>query len=327
MATIYEPAYVFVEQRLEDVLNDGLSNTISAVEGPLRVALVLYVVLYGWAILRGSISEPIMDGVVRLVKLAFIYVVATTVAYNSYVTEPLFTDLPNWLAQALSGQTGDGVGGSFDSFFNRGGYLADKIYASASVAAPLGYITGTTVWFVTALSTALGFGIVLLAKCALAVLVALGPIFIACLVFEATRGFFFGWLRQGVNYLLLFALILTVFHMILGLVEGQWGNIEGQANPNTSGLIFIALCCLGVIFFLQTPNIAAGIAGGAAAGIGDFMNAGRAGAAGTVATGTVGAKLAWKGGRALASRFGSARGEGSVSPSGGGSTRNGHPRR
>ena len=82
-----------------------------------------------------------------------------------------------------------------------------------------------------------------------------------------------------------------------------------------------------MIFFLQTPNIAAGIAGGAAAGIGDFMNAGRAGAAGTVATGTVGAKLAWKGGRALASRFGSARGEGSVSPSGGGSTRNGHPRR
>lgn len=324
MATIYEPAYTFVENRLDDVLHDGLGNTISAVEGPLRLALVLYVVLYGWAILRGSISEPILDGVVRLVKLAFIYVVATTVAYNSYVTEPLFTDLPNWLAGAISGHTASGVGGSFDSFFNRGGYLADKIYSSASVAAPLGYITGTAVWFVTALSTALGFGIVLLAKCALAVLVALGPIFIACLVFDATRGFFFGWLRQAVNYLLLFALILTVFYIILSLVEGQWSNIEGQANPNTSGLVFIALCCLGAIFFLQTPNIAAGIAGGAASGIGDFINAGRAGAAGTVAA-TIGAgKLGSRGAQAVGSRLGGGPG-GTVRPTGGVS--NGHPRR
>lgn len=321
MATIYQPAYIYVDQQLTSVLNDGLSNVISAVDGPLRLTLALYVVLYGWAILRGSISEPVLDGVVRLVKLCFIYVVATTVAYNSYVTDPLFNDLPDWLAQAISGQNAGGVGGAFDEFVNRGGYLADKIFARASVAAPLGWIIGTCVWLITAISTGLGFGIVMLAKCALALLVALGPIFIACVVFEATRGFFFGWLRQGVNYLLLFALIITVFYIILGIVEAQWSNIEGQANPNTSGLIFIAVCIFGGIFFLQTPNIAAGIAGGAAAGLGDFFNASRGGAA--VGVGTV--KLGYRASRAIASRVPRQRG-GSIERSSTVSS-NGHPRR
>ncbi|MCR5876833.1 type IV secretion system protein [Phenylobacterium sp. J426] len=225
------------------------------------MALILYIVLWAYSVLAGRITEPVMDGVLRLVKLCFIYAVATTVAYNTYVTGPLFEDLPNWLAKAISGSGAPSVGAAFDSFFNRGGYLATKIFNSATLTDPGPYVTGAVVWVVTALTAALGFGIVMLAKVALAVLVALGPIFIACLVFEASRMFFYGWLKQGVNYLILFALIITVFQIILALVEGQWGNIDGQADPTAAGLLFIALCLLGAIFFLQTPNIAAGIAG------------------------------------------------------------------
>lgn len=321
MATIYQPAYQYVDDRLNAVLNQGLSNIISEVEGPLRLALILYVVLYGYAIFRGSISEPVMDGVVRLVKLSFIYVVATSVAYNSYVTTPLFIDLPNWLAQAISGSASPSVGEAFDDFFNRGGYLANKIMDSATLADWGPTITGGAVWVATALTSGLGFGIVMLAKIALAILVALGPIFIACLVFEPTRSFFYGWLRQGVNYLLLFALIITVNQIVLALVTGQWANIDGQADPSEGGLLFIALCVFGIIFFLQTPNIATGIAGGAAAGLGDFFNASRGGAAAGVGT----VKLGYRASRAIASRIPRHRG-GSIERSST-SSPNGHPRR
>ena len=101
---------------------------------------------------------------------------------------------------------------------------------------------------------------------------ALGPIFVACALFDATRRFFFGWLSQAVNYLVLFALIITVFQLILSLVAQQWGNID-SSDPMAGGLLFVALCLLGAIFFLQTPAIAAGIAGGASAGLADFANA------------------------------------------------------
>ena len=72
-------------------------------------------------------------------------------------------------------------------------------------------------FIIGALAAALGFGVVLVAKLALALLVTLGPIFIACALFDATRRFFFGWLSQAVNYLVLFALIIVIFQLVLSL--------------------------------------------------------------------------------------------------------------
>jgi type IV secretion system protein VirB6 len=269
---IFQPAYGFVDAKLDVFLNARASSVIAEVSGPLRVALVLYVLLYGFAILRGSIQEPFMDFVVRSVKLAFIYMLATTVAYSTYVTDPLFNVLPDTLARAISGAGVPDVGAAFDQFFSRAAYLAEKIAKEASPIDFAPWILAAVVYVIGALAAALGFGVVLIAKVALALLVALGPIFIACALFEATRRFFFGWLSQAVNYLVLFALIITVFQLILSLVDQQWGQIDGQ-DPMAGGLLFIALCLLGAIFFLQTPAIAAGIAGGASAGLADFANA------------------------------------------------------
>jgi type IV secretion system protein VirB6 len=269
---IFQPAYQFVDGKLDVFLNERASSVITEVSGPLRAALVLYVLLYGFAILRGTISEPVMDFAVRSLKLAFVYLLATTVAYSTYVTDPLFHVLPDTLARAVSGAGVPDVGAAFDQFFSRAAYLAEKITKEASPIDFGPWILGAVVYIVGALAAALGFGVVMIAKVALALLVALGPIFIACALFDASRRFFFGWLSQAVNYLVLFALILTIFQLILSLVDQQWGQIDGQ-DPMAGGLLFIALCLLGAIFFLQTPAIAAGIAGGASAGLADFANA------------------------------------------------------
>jgi type IV secretion system protein VirB6 len=269
---IFQPAYTFIDGKLDTFLNADASNVIAAVAGPMRAALVLYVLLYGFAILRGAISEPIVDFAIRSLKLAFIYMLATTVAYSNWVTTPLFHTMPDALTQALGGSTATDPGTAFDQFFARACYLGEKISQSASLANPAPYLVAGAAYVIGALAAALGFGIVIVAKVTLALLVALGPIFIACSLFDASRRFFFGWLSQAVNYLVLMALIIAVIQMILSLVSDQWGQIDGQ-DPTAGGLIFIALCILGAIFFLQTPAIAAGIAGGASAGIADFGNA------------------------------------------------------
>jgi type IV secretion system protein VirB6 len=269
---IFQPAYQFIDEKLSVFLGERTASVIAEVAGPLRAALVLYVLLYGFGILRGSIQEPVMDFAVRSIKLALVYMLATTVAYTTYVTEPLFNVLPNTLARAISGSGVPDVGSAFDQFFARAAYLAERI---ASEASPIDFgpwILAALVWLIGALAAALGFGVVMIAKVALALLVALGPIFIACALFNASRRFFFGWLSQAVNYLVLFAVIITVFQLILSLVTQQWERIDG-ADPMAGGLLFIALCLLGAIFFLQTPAIAAGIAGGASAGLADFANA------------------------------------------------------
>ena len=107
---IFRSTYQFVEAKLEVVLNGRASDLMSQVSGPLRAALVLYVLLYGFAILRGAISEPVTDFAIRSVKLSLIYVLATTPAYTSFVTEPLFHTLPDSLARGISGGAAPDVG-------------------------------------------------------------------------------------------------------------------------------------------------------------------------------------------------------------------------
>jgi type IV secretion system protein VirB6 len=269
---VFVPAYSFIDGKLDQFLTTGAGRVTAAVAGPLRTALVLYVLLYGIAILRGAIAEPVMDFAVRSLKLALIYMLATTVAYGTWVTQPLFHTLPDALAQAVSGATGGDAGTAFDQFFSRAAYLGQK---AAQDATPLNWIPliiGGAVFVMGALAAALGFGIVMLSQVALALLVALGPIFIGCALFDASRRYFFGWLSQAVNYLVLFALIIAVFQLILALVAAQWSAIDAQ-DAVVGGLLFIALCLLAGIFFLQIPAIAAGIAGGASAGLADFGNA------------------------------------------------------
>ena len=296
---IFGPAYGFVDGKLDEFLGQGLGRVTAEVAGPMRAALVLYVLLYGVAILRGAISEPLLDFAVRSLKLALIFMLATTAAYGAWITQPLFHTLPDTLARAISGTSSGDAGTAFDQFFSRAVYLGEKIGGTATPVNWIPLLVSGAVFVTGALAAALGFGIVMLAKVALALLVALGPIFVACALFDASRRYFFGWLSQSVNYLVLFALIIAVFQLVLALVRSQWASIEGE-DPVSGGLLFIALCLLAAIFFLQTPAIAAGIAGGASAGLADFGNAAAMGLRGQApfATGATG------GGRAQTPREG-----------------------
>ena len=269
---IFQQTYQFVDAKLDAFLDDRAGAMIAEISGPLRAALTLYVLLYGFAILRGAISEPVMDFAVRSLKLSLIVLLASTSAYSSFVGDALLHGLPDSLARAVSGASAPDVGAAFDAFFSRAGYLAEKIAQEANLNNPLPWLVSVGVLVIGALAAAMGFGVVMIAKVALALLVALGPIFIACALFEASRRFFFGWLAQAVNYIVLFGLIIVVFQLILSLVDQQWSQIDGQ-DPVAGGLVFIALCCLAMIFFLQTPAIAAGVAGGASGGLADFANA------------------------------------------------------
>lgn len=270
---VFEPAYDFVDNRLTAILGERVAAVTAELAGPLRAALVLYIVLYGFAIFRGSIAEPVMDFALRSIKLVFIYAIATTPAYGAYVTQPLFTDFPNSLTQAMSGSGAASVGEAFDELMNFAGYLGEQASDRGSIADFGPWLVGAVVFIAGALAAALGFGVVMVAKIGLALLVTIGPIFVALALFEATRRFFFGWLAQGVNYLVLFALILTVVQLVLDLVRSQWGAIEGM-DPVAGGLVFIALCLLAGYFFLQMPALAAGVAGGASAGVADFVQSG-----------------------------------------------------
>jgi len=120
------------------------------------------------------------------------------------------------------------------------------------------------------LSAAIGFSITIFAKIALAIIIALGPIFIALALFEPTRRFFHGWLGQVFNYIILMGVIIAITTLISDLGSIAIAAAESKADVTIGAVLFAVYLFLGTIFFFQAPAIATGIAGGAAAGVGAF---------------------------------------------------------
>lgn len=88
---------------LETFVSDGTSNIAEWVTGPLTAAVTLYVVLYGYLVLRGSVQEPILDFAYRAIKLAIIVMLVKNAGeYQTYVTNIFFEVLPKEIAQALN---------------------------------------------------------------------------------------------------------------------------------------------------------------------------------------------------------------------------------
>jgi type IV secretion system protein VirB6 len=125
----------------------------------------------------------------------------------------------------------------------------------------------------TILCAALGFVISAFGLFALALLSVVGPLFVAALLFESTRGYFFAWLGSCINYLMLivFALVLTLFLTQIG--DTILTTITEQDDLVFVAVKAIAFYALGFFFFLQIPMLAASLGGGGPALANQFAQA------------------------------------------------------
>src|SRR5258708_451477 len=92
------------EQPITTFVSTSVSNLASYVDGPLRVAVMLYVILYGFAVMRGAISEPIMEFAWRAMRIVVVVLLATNSgAFQQHVTGLFFLSLRKEIGNALAG--------------------------------------------------------------------------------------------------------------------------------------------------------------------------------------------------------------------------------
>lgn len=121
---------------------------------------------------------------------------------------------------------------------------------------------------------AVGFVIVLYALFALACLAVVGPIFVAALLFDSTRSYFFSWLGSVLNFLMLSLFAMLLVLVVANVAESATATFDGDFDNIWSTCIrIIAFYILACFFFLQIPGIAASLGGGAAAMVSQFGNA------------------------------------------------------
>jgi type IV secretion system protein VirB6 len=108
--------------------------------------------------------------------------------------------------------------------------------------------------------------LIALSHVALAILLALGPFFIAMLLFETTKRLFDAWLAQLANYALITVLTVMAAALLLQVVDSYAAQTaaRGAAILTVDALNMVLVAVLVFLFMRQVMPIASGLAGGAA---------------------------------------------------------------
>jgi type IV secretion system protein VirB6 len=261
-ATFWE----WLNGQLATYIGTNTALVAASLEPFIITLATIYVMVWGFLQLTGRIEEPFVEGLRRLLTLAVVLGVALHLwLYNSVLVDT-FYNAPAQLAAAIVGAQ-DPVE-TIDAIWERGGAVADYLWNNGGVfSGDFGYyVAGAAVWTLMGLLCAYTMFLIALSGIALAVLLALGPLFLALLLFDTTRRFFEAWLAQLANYALVTVLTVLVAALLLQLVETYAAQTaaRGSAIVTVDALNMVLVAVLVFLLMRQVMPIAAALAGGIA---------------------------------------------------------------
>jgi type IV secretion system protein VirB6 len=266
--------------------------------GPLRALVTLAVLLYGFAIIRGLLQTPMLEGISKFLVLTMVLGLAAYPGLLIGNVYPFFFEAPFHLASLLPGAPGSATSNdpttvytALDNILSNGFQTATDIAADGS-----GWFTpyafAATIILLTILFVAYAAFLLVLSKIALALLLGFTPLFLVLMLFSATRGLFERWLGMLFNYSLIPLLTLAVCGFSISWVKRQLDKLMlAGADPTASDVAAFALAgAIAFLLLLQITTIAASIGGGFGLSTVGFLSATYAKARGAVSA--AGASLA-----------------------------------
>lgn len=251
-----------------------------------RLILLLYVVWWGYDILRGRSSAMPLELAERLGRVVFVYAVATRWDVFATLIFEVVTKTPENLGNLIvdtirgSGSAGTEAGRSavlnaFNTLYDAGVRLVGTVYTGTFYDI-FGALLAAIILVAAMLFLGLALGILVAAKLLTYITLALAPIFIILAVFGITFRFTQGYVNLLVSLMisviLLYAFVgfyIEIVNVVIGFT-GSAGTGVAQKIGQVVPFIFVCIC--GFYVVLQIPSIAFAIAGAAA----DATQGGRA---------------------------------------------------
>lgn len=201
----------------------------------LTGALTIYIALIGYQLLFGRGGMRVTELPVVGLKIGLILAFLTSwAAYQTVIFNLLFdgpaeimkTMLAPLAAQG-SGFDGDVMGGvqkTFEDMSGAAGVYGGMAGANANLLQGGPMLGSGLLWFGGMALLLVTLGLIIAAKIVLAFLLAVGPIFIGMLLFDATRGLFEGWLRATISFAIM-PLAVNVFGAVLVMILAPFTEI------------------------------------------------------------------------------------------------------
>ncbi len=261
----FQTFWTWLNGQLAAYIGTNTARLAQVLEPAIVTLGTVYVMIWGYLHLTGKIDEPFTAGLKRIMTLAVVIGVSVHLWLYDSVIVDTFYRAPSQVAAAVVGAS-DPVT-TVDVIWDRGGEVANYLWSNGPVLGGFGFwIAGAVVWVLVGLLCVYTMFLIGLSSIALAVLIALGPLFITLLLFEATRRFFEAWIAQLANYALITILTVLVASLLLQIVRSyaEQTAARGDAIQTVDALNMMLMCVLAFLFMRQVMPIASGLAGGVA---------------------------------------------------------------
>jgi len=262
----FETFWTWLNEQLIAYVGNNTARVSTALEPAIVTLGTLYVMIWGYLHLTGRIEEPFITGLKRILTLGVVLGVTLKMwLYNTVIVDT-FYNAPTQLAAAIIGAS-DPVK-TVDSIWEQGGAVADYLFNNGGIyLGDLSYVlAGIVVWVLMGLLCVYTMFLIALSHIALAILLALGPFFIATMFFESTKRLFDAWLAQLTNYALVTLLTILVAALLLQVVNNYATQTaaRGTAILTVDAVNMVLISVLVFLFMRQVMPIASGLAGGVA---------------------------------------------------------------
>lgn len=272
--TLFTPIFEKFDTATAEYVTNISTKLIATITPIISLGLTVGFLVYGMAVIRGLIDNPVHDVIGRMFKIGIIVSIATAGGLYQSEIAGVILATPDELATALV--DGDGsrasAGGILDDTATYAFDLAAEKWEKAGLFSKQGlmYVAYSLLILLSAsLLVAVGGAFIIMAKVALALIVALGPLFIFMLMWQATHRFFEAWVSQALNYGLLIVLVSILFLFLMGIYGNYMSDITADnaglsAIYTLAGAIIISL--IAIIILLQLPSMAGALSNGVGLG-------------------------------------------------------------
>ena len=228
----------------------------SAIAPVALTAVTIYIMTIGFAVVRGDVQDPMSTLIARVMRMAIVAGVALSIGeYGNVVVNGVMA-LQSGLVAAMGGASS--VGGLIDTMTDPYTKLVEALM-SAGTAGLMPKFSLILAAVIVAVAQAILFpialGMYLLAKVGLALLLAVGPIFVACALFPATQRFTESWISATLSMVLTSVLLAACIGMVTTLA-GQFATaVLAQVGATAFLADVVALLLLSVALVVVLLNV------------------------------------------------------------------------
>lgn len=255
----------------------SFGSLTSAVQTFWQLMFTVFIAFYGYKIfIGGRFSAP--DLITHCIKLLLVLALATQ--WNAFFmfVYSMVTNLPSDIAGQIMQAASNSLGTQSQAatvasantllgqFYDRSLTVYSNLMEGAGWGHLALFIYAGAVWLGALIFTGYAAMLIILAKLAVAIILAVGPVFILLYIFHDTRKLFEGWLRALLNYAIvpifvygLLALLLAIATPPLAYLEthsGVYDQLTTAVGP------FVITTFIATLLLMQVMNIAANITGG-----------------------------------------------------------------